>query len=176
MVQTAWEVVGSYGLTDNVLDKIAEKTGISILEVQEVIPDQTSLILMLMADVFSHIRTSPASGLSDQDYLFDMLMQGFDSAETHKFSIKKIWSSIAWKPWVLLPLIPAIQKKLHEMVVELSSSSSFFKKMVSEIGLQVVFLNVFFIWMEDETLDLSKTMACLDTSLKQYFEINQYVR
>lgn len=175
IVQAAWKAVENKGLDSNIAYQISEQTGISVLEIQSIIPQSLNLLLLLTADILDKIRPLSHAGLSAHDYLFDMVMQGFDYAEPHKKAIKKLWEDVRWQPWLGGQIIPVFQKKLNEITAEVFSSSFLLKK-ITEWGFHLVCFNVFLTWLEDETLDLSKTMASLDVSLKHYFDIYKYLQ
>lgn len=173
IVQAAWQAVEKKGLDSDIAYEISKQTGISILDIQSIIPQPLNLLLLLTTDILGKIRPLSHAGLSAEDYLFDMVMQGFDHADPHKKAIKRLWEDLKWQPWIGGQVTPVFQKKLNEIFAEAFSSSLPFKK-IAEWGFHLVFVNVFLTWVEDETLDLSKTMASLDASLKYYFDIYKY--
>lgn len=174
VVTASWKLAEEQGLMGLNADCIAEMTGISLIEIQSILPDQISILLLLTADILTKIQITPNQVLSEQDYLFEMIMQGFDQAEPYKLAIQKIWSDIKWKPWMLLSLLPVFQNKLTQISTSLIRKEGVLHSVFTDVALRVIFIKVFLTWIEDETLDLSQTMAALDQSLKQYAEFNEY--
>lgn len=174
VVETTWSLVEKQGLRDVNAQTIAEIAAVSVGDVRAILPDQVSIILLLVADVLAKIKIIPIPQLSQHDQLFDAMMQKFDAAEPHKRAIQKLWGEVMWKPWIWVPLVPAFQKKLKEMAVCLPKSEKILTLLFTDFALQAIFVKVFLTWVEDETLDLSKTMADLDQALKQYHELNHY--
>lgn len=175
IIEETWVLVESHGLRGVDADSIAKVASIPVAKVRSILPDQGAIILLLVANILSKIQIVPNQLLSEQDRLFDAIMQGFDMAEQHKQAIAKLWNEIMWKPWMWPQILPPFQKKLDEIVEILMTKNGFLQEAFTHLGIRAVFLNTFLAWVEDETLDLSKTMAALDQSLKQYYELNQYV-
>lgn len=174
VVAASWKLVEEQGLRDVDVNRIAAVTGLSVIEICAILPDQKSILLLLIDDVLTKIQITPHQLLSEQDYLFDMLMQGFDQAEPYKLAIQKMWNDLKWKPWILLPLLPTFQNKLTQISASLSPKQGILYPVFTEFALRTIFVKTFLTWIEDETLDLSKTMATLDQSLKQYSEFQEY--
>ncbi len=174
VVTASWKLVEEQGLGAVDIDRIAEVTGISLIEIRSILSDHTSILLLLIDDILTKIQTTPNSLLSEQDHLFEMLMQGFDLAEPYKLAIQKIWNDIRWKPWMFLPLLPTFQNKLTQINTSLVKKEGILYPVFTEVALRAIFIKTFLTWIEDETLDLSKTMAALDQSLKQYAEFKDY--
>jgi len=174
VVTASWKLVKEQGLGAADIDRIAEVTGISLVEIRSILSDHTSILLLLIDDILTKIQATPNLLLSEQDHLFEMLMQGFDLAEPYKLAIQKIWNDIRWKPWILLSLLPPFQNKLTQINASLTQKEGILYPVFTEVALQTIFIKTFLTWVEDETLDLSKTMAALDQSLKQYAEFKDY--
>lgn len=174
IVHATWSLVEKQGLRDVNAESIAVYAGATVLDVKAILPDQVSIVLILVADVLAKIHLASSPLLSEHDQLFDAMMQGFDAAEPHKMAIQNLWNDIGWKPWIWLQLVPAFQKKLKEIRISLPKKDKIWEIILNDLALQAIFMKVFLTWIEDETLDLSKTMADLDLSLKQYQEFHQY--
>lgn len=174
VIDGAWALVEVHGLRVDA-DSIAKAASIPAAKVRSILPDQGSIILLLVADVLSKIQVVPNQVLPEQDRLFDAIMQGFDIAEPRRQAIVKLWGEIMWKPWMWPQILPPFQKKLDEIVEILMTKGGFLQGIFTDLGIRAIFLNTFLSWVEDGTLDLSKTMATLDQSLKQYYELNQYI-
>lgn len=175
IIDATWAIVEGQGVGGIDTDSIATAASVSVATVRSVLPDQTSIILLLVADVLSKIQIVPNPGLSEQDRLFDAIIQGFDMAEPHKQAIAKLWNEIMWKPHTWFQILPPFQKKLDEILETLIAEGGFLQGIFTHLGVRAIFLKTFLVWIEDETLDLSKTMAALDQSLKQYYELARYI-
>ncbi|WP_032112340.1 hypothetical protein [Candidatus Paracaedibacter symbiosus] len=174
IVEITWGLVAKQGLRDLDADHIAKVALMPVAPLRTMLPDQVDIILLLITDILSKIKIVPNQTLTEQDRLFDVFMQGFDMAEPHKVAIQKLWYDLIWKPWVLWQALPPFHKKLDEMVESLTTSDGVLGQLLTDFGVRAVFFKTYLTWIDDETLDLSKTMSTLDQSLKQYYELRAY--
>jgi len=175
VIEKTWALIEARGLNRTDADMIAAAASIPVVKVRSIVPDQGSIILLLVADILPKIQVVPNQQLPEQDRLFDVIMQGFDIAEPHKKAIKNLWHEVVWRPWMWPQILPHFQKKIDEIIEILMAKGGFVHGVFIALGVRAVFLNTFLVWIEDETLDLSKTMAALDRSIKQYYELSQYI-
>lgn len=175
IVDKAWALVEVQGLDSTDAEAIAVAASVPVVRVRGIVPNQEAVILLLVADILPKIQVTPNVQLSKQDQLFDVIMQGFDIAESRKQAIKKLWQEVIWKPWIWPQILPPFQKKFNEIVEALMAKEDFVQGVLTAVGVRAVFLKTFLVWLDDETLDLSKTMATLDQSLKKYDELSRYV-
>lgn len=175
IVETAWGLATKQGLLGLNVERIAEAVSIPLSKIKDLLPEPADAILLLVADVLRKIKITSNPALSEQDRLFDALIQGFDMAEPHKPAIQKLWRDLMWKPLLLWQIVPSFQKKIDEIAQSLTENDGYLGKSLTGLGIRAIFFNTYLTWIDDETLDLSKTMATLDQSLKQYYEMKSYI-
>ena len=108
----------------------------------------------------------PKGAASAHERLFDTLMARFDQLQKHRKAILSISRAALRQPNLPLILLPAqldtMKKTLEFAGIKTQKTCDTF----ASIGLLGVFLATFRVWKEDETLDMSKTMAALDRYLR----------
>lgn len=174
IVSAAWCLAEEAGLSKLEPIYLSLKTEIPVLEIEMIIPNQALAIQLLVSDVLTRITPIKSDMLSDIDNLFDTIMAAFDTAQLHRKAIQKIWYDLPLNPLLFLQVIEPIQKKILEISDLLIPEQSKLTSLIDRVGLQAIFVRVFLTWVEDETLDLSKTMAILDQTLKQYGRVKEY--
>lgn len=175
IIKAAWDLAESSGLDKLELSQVALKTQVPLFEVEAIVPNQLSLLLLLISDVLAKIVPIKSDMLSEMDNIFDTMMAGFDTAQPHHKAIQKIWRDLTYKPLLLIQVMAPFQKKIAEFSEILIPEKTLLGDLIDTVGFQAIFIRVFLTWVEDETLDLSKTMAALDQSLKQYTQVKTYL-
>lgn len=102
---------------------------------------------------------------SPRDQLFDVLMRRFDALAPDKESVAAVLRDVHCDP---LALAGGLCRYLHSMAWMLEAagiSSSGLRGHLRVKGLAAIYLAVLKVWIEDESADMAKTMAALDTWL-----------
>ncbi len=100
-----------------------------------------------------------------KDRLFEILMERFDVINEYRDGIKSIISSFKCSPKSLIFSFPHIGKSMAMMLEACGENVDGIRGAIKIAGLSGIYLNCVRVWIDDETPDMSKTMACLDKSL-----------
>ena len=104
---------------------------------------------------------------SNKDMLFEVLMARFDLLQKNRKSFISIYESFKKSPQQFIQLLPSF---LESMIItaELATFNvNGFKGTIRLKGLMIVYFATFFVWLDDNTSSLEKTMMALDQNLNQ---------
>lgn len=105
------------------------------------------------------------TGGSVRDCLFDGLMRGFDSAQTHRAAVLAIWSSR--DPGVALLLSGRAGLHVRRLALAAGIDVSGVRGQLRLAGLAGLIAQAFAAWRGDESADMAATMAELDRLLER---------
>jgi AcrR family transcriptional regulator len=102
---------------------------------------------------------------SPRDRLFDILMERFDAASPHREGIVSILRSCKLDPKQAIISLPHVGGSMARMLEAAGLDTAGLRGAARVAGLAALYMWVLRIWVEDESEDLSKTMAALDKGL-----------
>ncbi len=100
-----------------------------------------------------------------RERLFDLLMSRFDVLQQHREGVLALLESLRFDPLTALLLASATGRSMAWMLEAAGSSASGFTGSLRADGLLGVWLWTVRAWRQDESADLSGTMAALDRAL-----------
>jgi AcrR family transcriptional regulator len=103
--------------------------------------------------------------MSEREKLFDLLMERFELINDNREAILSILGSIKTDPKEAVLTFPHLAKSMTRILELAGLETEGFKGAAQVTGLTGVYLYTVRTWKEDETSDLSKTMATLDKAL-----------
>lgn len=104
-----------------------------------------------------------------KDRLFETLMSRFDAITDHKKAVLNIIRDIKCDPVTVLVSLPHLNRSMQKMLEVSGEKTNGIRGAFKVYGLAVCYMNTVRVWGEDDSVDLSKTMAALDRNLG-YFE------
>ena len=130
---------------------------------------------MIDYKVESNIDVEEMKSTSNKDNLFELIMLRLEAMQTYKVALKNILSSAKEQPIILKKLSKNIINSL-DFYLELSSyyddtPVDFLKKN----AIFFIYSLTFRVWLNDESDDLSKTMAELDKFLSMADKANEKI-
>lgn len=151
------------------LERIAKASKISLTEIKNKFAAPRD-VLPLIVDYITATSFASCGKIdkkaSAHDRLFDILMARFDVLQPHRRAIRSITESARKAPQIGLRMAPAefqaMKKTMKFAGVEAQKTCAG----LQVAGLLGVFCFTCFVWWNDETLDMSKTMAALDRALR----------
>ncbi len=174
LIQWCWQGVEIGGLQALEPSHFAKRYGVPIIEVTAYIPDRFYALLLLIDDVFSRVELPEPRGEEKEDYLFDGIMLYFEQAQPYQTAIRKLWADLCWSPLESIKLIPHLTKPIHQMVDLTFGNTYWVVQQINYKAYEFLILETFLVWLDDETPDLSKTMAKLDFGLKRLQSYRSY--
>jgi hypothetical protein len=107
-----------------------------------------------------------ASGDPSRDRLFDTLMRRFDALQPHRAAIRVILRDGLGDPATLLAL-PGLFRSMGWMLEASGISSAGWRGRLRAKLLAGLYLSVLRVFLEDDSADLTRTMAALDRGLRR---------
>ena len=108
----------------------------------------------------------PAEG-PVRDRLFDLLMRRFDALQAHRAGVLALLRTLPADPPTALLLALATRRSMRWMLDAVDVGTRGLRGELRVRGLAAVWLWTVRAWQRDETVDLSTTMAALDTALRR---------
>lgn len=133
----------------------------------------TALIERLDRETFDSVMED--EDISTRDRLFEILMARFDVLSENKRAWISILRSSLRCPHRLRGAAPAFRHSMHEILEKSGFETSRYNEIFAA-GLSLLYMSVVYVWMDDDTADLAKTMATLDKRLDQAENLMPYIR
>lgn len=152
------------------LRDVAQASGLGLADLYRLYPDKVALVAAFLARVDAEVL----AGTSNQgdpeetarDRLFDTMMRRYDALRPHKAALRAIRLAARRDPMLALALGPALRRSMAAMLEAAGIPSDGLAGALRQNGLLALHYAVSRVFDQDETGDLSKTMAALDGRLK----------
>lgn len=163
-------LVADKGFAAVTLRDVAQAAGLGLADLYRLYPDKVALVAAFMARVDAEVLAG-TPGHSDpeetaRDRLFDTMMRRYDALRPHKAALRAIRLGARRDPMLALALGPALRRSMAAMLEAAGVPSDGLAGALRQNGLLALHYAVSRVFDQDETGDLSKTMAALDGRLK----------
>ena len=164
------KLIAEKGFADVALRDVAEAAGLGLAELYRVYPDKVALVAAFLAKIDAEVlagtpsRTDPEE--TARDRLFDAMMRRYDAQRPYREALGAIRRAGARDPMLALAMAPALRRSMAAMLEAASVPSEGLPGALRQNGLLAIHYAVSRVYDNDETADLSKTMAALDSRLK----------
>jgi hypothetical protein len=166
--QAIWKLAAEGGMPALTLERLAEETGQSPIDLGVLYPEPAYMVLVLMEEIHNQtMETVPPSTLPMQDRLTDMIMAHLDACIPHRETIQRLWGDLVSMPLVLLTLRPYLMKMVEQILKECGMKED---TPFAPLRLRAYFalcLYVFYTWIYDESLQQERSLVVLDRGLKK---------
>lgn len=170
-LETFLSLVAERGFAEVSLRDVAQAAGLGMAELYRLHPDKMSLATAFMARIDSEVlagtphETDPEE--TARDRLFDVMMRRYDALRAHRDALREIRRAATRDPMLALALGTVLRRSMAAMLEAAALSSDGLTGAVRQNGLLALHYAVSRVFDRDETDDLSKTMAALDSRLKK---------
>lgn len=163
-------LVADKGFAAATLRDVAQAAGLGLADLYRLYPDKVALVAAFMARVDAEVLAG-TSNQSDpeetaRDRLFDTMMRRYDALRPHKAALRAIRRGARRDPMLALALGPALRRSMAAMLEAAGVPSDGLAGALRQNGLLALHYAVSRVFDQDDTGDLSKTMAALDGRLK----------
>lgn len=163
-------LIAERGFAEVSLREVADAAGLGMAELYRLHPDKVSLVAAFMARVDAKVLAGvPREHDPDEtarDRLFDVMMRRYDALRPHREAVREIRRAATRDPLLALALGPALRRSMAAMLEAAALASDGIVGALRQNGLVAIHYAVSRVFDRDETSDLSKTMAALDSRLK----------
>ena len=168
VVQVAMTMSAAQGWAGLTLHAIAREAGLSLAELHEAFEDKTD-ILVAFGRMIDKVVLENASAPDDEESprarLFDLLMDRYEALNPYRAGLRSVLDSFLCDPKQAIISLPHLCRSMTWMLEAAGIDTNGLKGVVKVAGLTALYLRVLKVWKEDDSADLSKTMAALDKSL-----------
>ena len=163
-------LIAEKGFDGVALRDVAEAAGLGLADLYRVYPDKMALVSAFMARTDAAVLAGTASRNDPEetarDRLFDVLMRRYDALRPHRAALGAIRRAGTRDPLLALAMGPALRRSMAAMLEAASVPSEGLSGALRQNGLLAIHYAVSRVYDRDDTTDLSKTMAALDSRLK----------
>jgi AcrR family transcriptional regulator len=173
-------LIAERGFTEVTLRDVAAAADIGLADLYRLYPDKVALASAFLARIDAAVLAGTPRQVDPEetarDRLFDVMMRRYDALQPHRAALRAIRRAARRDPVLGLALGPAVRRSMVAMLEAASLSSEGLSGAVRQNGLLAIHHAVSRVFDNDESSDLSKTMAALDSRLKaaerwlQFFE------
>jgi AcrR family transcriptional regulator len=151
------------------LADIAAEAGISVLQLYTLFRSKTAILEAFHRRIDAAVIASAgeAEGERPRDRLFDAIMRRFDALARYKAAVRAIAHDVSADPLAALSGVPTLINSMGWMLELSGVSASGWRGRARAKLLLGIYLSVLRIWFDDDTADMTKTMAALDARLRR---------
>lgn len=173
IIACLWKTIEEGGDIDNI-DHLAERFNLDKSVLQKLFPTREKIVLILIEDIWQKLSLPPKSDkLTPRDQIFDAVMMTFDLITPYRLGLKKLAHSLLLSPATYFEIAPRLNRFGSDLVKHYYNSEGIFAIAIS-LAFNTAFATAFWTFLDDDTFDLSKTMASLDASLKTVTSLLSY--
>ena len=169
VVRGALDLAAEKGWENISLSDIAQACGLSLAELHDQFEDKSDILnalgRMIDKKVLENIAAPTDDTTSPRDRLFDILMERYEALNAYRPGLTAVLRSFKADPKQAVIGFPHLCRSMTWMLEAAGIESTGLSGALKVAGLSVVYLKVLKTWTEDESADLSKTMAALDRDL-----------
>lgn len=150
------------------MQDIADEAGVSLSVLYGMFEDKSDILVTLgrridrqVLEAFDTLDPS----LSERDRLFDIMMERFDVLGEYREGVVAIVGSFRYDPKQAVISCPHLCRSMAWMLEAAGLDTNGFRGALKVAGLTGLYLKVLRVWKDDDSPDLSKTMAALDKDL-----------
>jgi AcrR family transcriptional regulator len=152
------------------LRDVARAANLGLADLYRLYSDKVALVAAFLARVDTEVLAGTPSQSDPEetarDRLFDTMMRRYDALRPHRAVLRAIGGASSRDPLLLLALAPALRRSMAAMLEAAGVPSDGVSGALRQNGLLAIHYAVSRVFDRDETGDLSKTMAALDSRLK----------
>lgn len=170
LLTTAFALLAERGWDGLSLLALAERAGVSLLEVHRQLPDRRAILRALserVDEAMLAIDRAELEGLPPRDKLFELVMRRLDALAPYRAGVARLARDARRDPCVLLPIGCRLDGSLRWMQELAGLRAHGLRARLQRRALMAVYLQALRTWFVDENADLAKTMAELDTLLRR---------
>lgn len=152
------------------LRDVAAKADLVLADLYRRYPDKVALASAFLARIDAAVLAGTPRAVDPEetarDRLFEVMMRRYDALGPYRTALQSIRRAAMRDPLVALALGPALRRSMAAMLEAAGLSSEGVSGAVRQNGLLAIDYAVARVFDRDDSQDLSRTMAALDSRLK----------
>jgi hypothetical protein len=154
-----WRLVSAAGA--------ARRAGLALVLARERFPTRASILMKFGEFADQHALTGAMLDGTVRDRLFDLLMRRFDYLQTHRGGVLALLKVLPLEPVLGLLLARVTVSSMGWMLEGAGVSGEGVRGEIAKRGLALVWAMGMRAWLNDDSADLTGTMAAVDTALNR---------
>lgn len=159
------------GWENTSLGDIAAQAGITLATLHEHFDERSDILAaysrMIDKRLLENDQTQNPESAPAHDRLFDIFMDRFDMLNEDRDALCAILGSFPKDPKQALISLPHLTRSMNWMMEAASLNTNGIKGAAKLTVLTLVYIKTLWVWTNDESPDLAKTMAALDQNLER---------
>lgn len=150
------------------LEKIARQAKISLATLREFFDDRYDILACYTRMVDQRVLEAvgmPDDKASHRDRLFEILMERFDILNENRDALLSVLEHMKCEPQQIVTNIPYLARSMRWMLEAAGIETAGLRGTAHIAALSAVYVTTLRTWAEDDSADMSKTMAALDRNL-----------
>jgi ubiquinone biosynthesis protein COQ9 len=159
------------------LADIAKSAKISESVLKKYAADKSRILVLLEQWIEAqagHADIDP--GQPSRDRIFEALMNRFDVLQDHRDGMLGILNDLTKDPCDLLIPLPILAQAMGKTLARCHLPADGWAGMLRIIGLSAVYAQGVRVWINDDSEDLTKTMAALDQAIARAERLSQWMK
>jgi AcrR family transcriptional regulator len=157
---------GWHGVT---FQAIAGETGAGLAELHDLFEDRFDILAAYgrMIDRRMLAQAGQGSDASPRDALFDLIMERFDILNEDRAGVTAVLDGLKTDPKQIILSLPHLGRSMSWMLEAAGVPTSGWQGAARVVGLTGLYIKTLRQWIDDESEDMSSTMAALDKNLER---------
>lgn len=171
LLMTAFALLAEQGWAGLSLMSLAERAEISLVEVHRQLPGRRAILPALserVDEAMLAIDQRELAGLPVRDKLFELIMRRFDALARYRAGLTRLAGDARRDPCIVLLTLCRLDRSLRWMQELAGLRAHGLRARLQRRGLMAVYAQALRVWLADDSGDLAKTMAELDTLLRRF--------
>lgn len=169
LIDAALRLAAERGWRQVTLAEIARAAGASLAETYRVMPSRGAVLDAFARRIDAEVLAAEAveeDSVRPRDRLFDVLMRRFDALQRHRAAVAAIIRDSWTDPLALAAAAPQLLRSMSWMGEAAGLGMDGLGGAARTKAIAAAWVLALRTWLEDETPDLSRTMASLDQRLR----------
>ena len=170
VIAAALDLIADSGWRKLTLDAVAQKAGAPLAQVRTLFPGREAVLEAFFLDVDRRAAAEGTYAADDpspvRDRLFDLVMRRFDTLAPHRMAMKALIKDLPLEPETAAWCALRLGRSLAWILDAAGLSASGLRGRARMKGLLLIYLNALRVWLDDDSADMSPTMAALDKGLR----------
>jgi AcrR family transcriptional regulator len=170
LVALAFELAAEQGWAGLRMAALAERAGLSLVELYRRCPDRGALLAELTRRLDEAMLAGDPAELADsppRDRLFEYLMRRIDALQPHRAGVQALARDLGRDPSAVLRTLCGIERASRWLVDAAGVEGGGLRRGLARRALALAYLQTLRVWLRDDSADLAETMAELDRRLGQ---------
>jgi len=168
VVDAALKLAAQLGWREVTLADIADAAGVDRADLYRTLPSKTAIVAAFMRRTDEAVIAGGTADFAEEtakDRLFDVCMRRFDALQVNRDAVAAICRDLPADPLALACLICPRVRSMRWMLESANIGSDGVLGLVRRKGLNMILLSTMRVWLNDDSRDMSATMAHLDKLL-----------